>query len=166
MISLPLSKTERSVFGVCSAFVVLAYAPGAAVHIPWRSSPIPISKVLASVRVDSLFHLDARGAWIIALAGAGLLGFRYATIASWSFRVLLLSSGLVVSLFILAAQLGSFWDAVGLLGWALPLTFQAAFGLADGESFVEGMLKYAAAGLWMLLCVGFLIREIVRNTRG
>ena len=165
MITLPLTKSERSVFCTCFVVVVIVYALGAAVQISWGSASIPISQVLASLRWGSLLRLEETGGWIIALAGAGLLGFRYATMSSWKLRVLLLSSGLLTSMLIISDLLGSFWNAVALVGYAPILTFQALFGLADGEFYVEGLLKYAAAGLWMLLCIGFLIREFVRRAR-
>lgn len=165
MLTLPLSKIERSVFWISFAVITLVYILGSAVSVTWGNTPIPVLTVLKTLRLGSVLKLEETGGWLIALAGAGLLGFRYATMTSWQLRVLLLSSGLLLSVLIVSDLTGSFWNAIALVGFAVPWTLQAAFGLADGEFYVEDTPEAAAAGLWMLHCIVFLIREFVRGAR-
>jgi hypothetical protein len=121
---------------------------------------MPIAQVVRNVKVSDLLDPLAL-VWPVL---AGLMTYGYNRSQWAQYRMLLLTAGILLPAIVLGVNfVGSVLLLLASPFRAVPILYEAFAGKADGEFYNEGMLIWAAIGLWIAFCGALVIRECGRG---
>ncbi|RYD38253.1 MAG: hypothetical protein EOP85_17100 [Verrucomicrobiaceae bacterium] len=142
-------------FWITSTAILGLLAFGTAVQVDFVEPEMPLSQAIGSLdwgRVATGLRQTESQA-VLGVSLATLIIFTVSR--SWKLRAGALAAGFLMPVYM---------EGIVMLGVAAisPLmTTMMLAGRVDGEFYGEDMPKLAAAGLWMLLCLVYGIREIL-----
>lgn len=140
--------------------IVIIFAFGSAVQVDFNDPSIPFSQALESTRWQWVLPDSRPGEYHLMFAFSLASLVLHSSPGSWKTRLGAMVIGFLVPVFMIGPVM--LWVAV-----VAPLmVFNVLAGQVDGEFYGEGMLRCAAVGLWMLLCLVFGIRELARRWLG
>lgn len=136
--------------------VVAVFAFGAAVEVDFVDPSVPLSQAWASASLahmaGSFQHREYMDILITSVVCVILQTFH----PSWKLRLGAMAVGAVVPVIAIGPVV------IAGMVFAPWMILNALAGMVDGEFYEEGMLMFAACGLWMLVCLVFSAREACR----
>ncbi|MEO6474246.1 MAG: hypothetical protein ABIQ96_03930 [Luteolibacter sp.] len=132
---------------------IAVFAFGAAVQVDFVDPSVPFSKAWNSMTWAHVFGSFQQREYALIFVVSAACVILLTFLRSWKIRLGVLATGFLTPMVAITPMMA--W-AMFLMPW---MVLSALIGNMDGEFYEEGMLMFAACGLWMLLCLVFAVRE-------
>lgn len=139
--------------------IVAIFTFGVAVRVEFNDPSVPFSQAWASVRWDRALP-DARVGEYHFIFGAAAVGLICHSVhQSWKVRLGAMAVAFLAPVY-----------TIGMVMLCMPVLApwmigDALIGNVDGEFYGEGTLMIAAIGLWMGVCLVFVLKELLLGRR-